>query len=258
MSYNVTLDQFEGPLDLLLHLITVNQIDIYDIPISRITDAYIMHLEEAKALDIQIAGSFMVMLATLLEIKSRMLLPLSDHEMEGFTYLDEDPRTSLVEKLIQYRQYKSAADLLLDRESSLDRMFFKDQDDLGAYVEDDQLPEMTQGADLLLRTVRRLIAALPEIDENRERFFKTLKRDVHTVEQSIVRVRLLLDKEGTLSFLNLAKDADCKEAIVVIFLSLLELLKLGEITVMQDQAFDDMTIMRKEEVPHGEESQEHH
>lgn len=251
-QYQVTLDQFEGPLDLLLHLITVNQIDIYDIPISQITDAYIEHLDEAKSLDIQIAGSFMVMLATLLEIKSRMLLPLSDHEMEGFSYLDDDPRTGLVEKLLQYRQYKTAADLLLDRETNLGSIYFREQENLSAFVQEEEVI-INEGASLLLKTVQRLITALPTVDTNREHFFKTLKRDSYTVEASIDRIRTLFLHEERLLLSRLIEGATCKESIVVVFLSLLELLKLGEIAVEQPMAFDDIIITRRPDESHGKE-----
>ena len=115
-AYRVKLDAFEGPLDLLLHLIRKNEVDVYDIPISLITEQYLGYLELMQELDLDIAGEFLVMASTLIHVKSRLLLPRPDPESAG-AGPDEDPREMLVRRLLEHQKYKAAAELLHDRET---------------------------------------------------------------------------------------------------------------------------------------------
>jgi segregation and condensation protein A len=121
--YRVTLEIFEGPLDLLLHLIRENEIDIYDIPIAKVTEQYLAYLSLMESLDLDIAGEWLVMAATLLEIKSRMLLPEDKVEDEDAQEEKLDPRLELVERLIEYEKFKGAADILKEKETERSRMF---------------------------------------------------------------------------------------------------------------------------------------
>lgn len=246
MSISIKLDAFEGPLDLLLHLITVNKVDIYDIPIHQITDAYISFIEEAAQLDINIAGEFMVMSATLLEIKSRMLLPYNGKDGDAFDYLDADPRSELTTKLLEYRKFKSAADMLYQRESLLGSVYHRDQEDLASFIEEDELCNQEMETKLLMEAMRRLVMAIPEKDEHRASFFKTLRRDLFTVESKLDVIRQKLRVTRELRFESLFEVQPIKEEVIVTFIALLELLKTKEIKVVQEALFSEIIIMGME------------
>ena len=143
MQYNVKIDAFEGPLDLLLHLINRLEIDIYDIPVSEMTEQYLLYIHAMKELQLDLASEFLVMAATLLAIKSKMLLPKHEEEMldENFDIdLEEDPREELVERLIEYRKYKEAAGDLKSLEEERGLMFTKPPSDLSDLAKE-KIPE---------------------------------------------------------------------------------------------------------------------
>ncbi len=126
MTINIKLQNFEGPFDLLFHLIEKNEVDIYDIPIADITNQYLEYIYEMESLDLEVASEFIVMAATLLQIKSKMLLPKQKRDLDELAADDEDPRAELVEKLIEYKKYKEVSNVLQKREDVYSKLFYKD------------------------------------------------------------------------------------------------------------------------------------
>lgn len=246
MSIEIKLKTFEGPLDLLLHLITRDEIDIYDIPIVSITSQYIEAIDGIAMLDMELASEFIVMAATLLEIKSKMLLP-DKGDLEVYDYSAEDPRQELVKRLIEYKKFKDIASALRETEGTLDEVVFREQDDLGKYVANVPVEKLNQSLEssLLLEAVKRLMLKMNRFDEVRQDYFKGIKRDVFTVEEKIGKVRSRLAEEETFAFSALFDTRITKEEVVVTFLALLELLKLKEIGIVQKTLFDDIIISKR-------------
>lgn len=245
MSIDVQIEAFEGPLDLLLHLISKDEIDIYDIPIVKITSQY---LEIIKDLDLERSTEFLVMAATLIEIKSRMLLPDKNDPMEYYEYSDMDPRKELVKRLIEYKRFKEAAEKLRASEGTLDEVIFKDQEELGQYVRKISIEDLNSNleSDLLVEAVQRLMAKIDRFDEHRKGFFKGIKRDFFTVEEKLKGIRKRLKTSDNFLFSELFGEEIIKEEIVVTFLALLELLKLKEITIEQDGLFQEIKISKRD------------
>ncbi|MBW6485416.1 MAG: segregation/condensation protein A [Syntrophobacterales bacterium] len=235
MSYEIKLDVFEGPLDLLLYLIRKNEIDIYNIPVALITSQYLGYLGEMRSLNLDLAGEYLVMAATLAHIKSRMLLPVTDEggdEEEG-----EDPRAELVKQLLEYQVYKEAARLLSAR-PLLERDVFK----LGAYPELLPDPEkMEMGlleVDLfeLVEAFRRIVAGL-EVGEGLE--FSTEKL---SLAERINEIMEVLAKKGQISFSELVIDRTHRKMVVYTFLAILELIKLRMAKVRQAAPFGEIRL----------------
>lgn len=246
MSIEIKLKTFEGPLDLLLHLITRDEIDIYDIPIVSITSQYIEAIDDIAMLDMDLASEFIVMAATLLEIKSKMLLP-DKGDLEVYDYSAEDPRQELVKRLIEYKKFKDIASALRETEGTLDEVLFREQDDLGKYVKNVPVETLNQSLEssLLIEAVKRLMLKMNRFDEVRQDYFKGIKRDVFTVDEKITKVRQKLAREETFAFSSLFDAKITKEEVVVTFLALLELLKLKEIGIVQEALFDDIIISKR-------------
>jgi len=245
MQLRYKLDSFEGPLDLLLHLIDKNEIDIYDIPIARITDQYMEYMAQVDTVELEIASEFLLMAATLLYIKSRMLLPKPPApEPEEWAEEEEiDPREELVQKLIEYRKYKLIAEALRDRELARSLIFSREPEDLSVYVPEEPVNPL-QGivtADLLLafrkamaRAVRRDTAA-------------RIRRDEISVKDRIREVlgTLRRSEDGRTLFSRLLDSRPSREGIVVTFLAVLELMKNGIVTCYQHRLFEDIVIQYK-------------
>ncbi|MBF4693667.1 segregation and condensation protein A [Fusibacter ferrireducens] len=244
MSIDVQIEAFEGPLDLLLHLISKEEIDIYDIPIVKITTQY---LEIIKEMDLDRSTEFLVMAATLIEIKSRMLLPEKDESMEYYEYSDIDPRRELVKRLIEYKRFKEAAEKLRATEGTLDEVVFKDQEELGQYVKQISIEELNKNleSELLIEAVQRLMTKMNRFDEHRKGFFKGIKRDAFTVEEKLAGIRKRLKGSAYFVFSDLFENELTKEEIVVTFLAVLELLKLKEISIEQDGLFEEIKIKKR-------------
>lgn len=245
MEYEIKLDTFEGPFDLLFHLIEKNEIDIYNIPISEITEQYLKYINQMKDLDMEVASEFLVMAATLLEIKSKMLLPNPVEEQLEFDVNGLDPRRDLVVKLIEYKKYKNIADFLKQREDKYGKIHFKSQEQLEEFIDKDivvETEEMSLEEEVLMKAVKRLIQKAEKMDMHRKQFFQELKRDMYTVEDKITLLKGELEKEKKVQFVKLFKEDCPRLEIVVTFLALLELLKLKVINIKQDKIFDDIII----------------
>jgi segregation and condensation protein A len=239
-QYNVKLAVFEGPLDLLLHLIRENKVDIYDIPISFITGQYLEYLGIMKELDLEIAGEFLVMAATLIHIKSRMLLPVDETaEPEEF----EDPRLELVQRLLEYQTYKDAALVLRDMEEDAARIFGRDAAEIEEREKEAELYLFDVNIFDLLSALKRVIdAAPPEI--------RTITREKLTVKDKMLMIAEMLEHTESVRFEELFRDNRTKEQIIVTFLALLELLRLGLSRVYQEREFGNIWVIkpRKETV----------
>lgn len=229
MPYNVKLDIFEGPLDLLLHLIRKHEVDIYDIPISSITDQYLEYIDMMKTMNLELAGEFILMAATLIHIKSKTLLPLPEEpneEEEG-----EDPRSELMRKLLEYQRYKQVAEELADRDMLGRDVFARG---IPPTLFADGLFEKEEGAGFsdvsifaLMEAFREVIKKLPkayEIDLTVDRF---------QVADKINFIMDVLGSSGTTAFKELFPPEAQKGEVVVTFLALLELAKMLMIKLYQ-------------------------
>ncbi|MFA5146404.1 MAG: segregation/condensation protein A [Candidatus Omnitrophota bacterium] len=244
MTYKVKLEVFEGPLDLLLYLIKKEEIDIYDIPITKITDQYLEYIELMQLLDLNIAGEFLVMAATLIHIKSKMLLPPDQQEGEGEE--EQDPRAELVKRLLEYKQFKEAASELSQMESHHKHFFARagtPPDDIEA------LPPADIGkVEFFEASLFDLITAFTKIlkDIPKDVFHKVIK-DEFTVSEKIHDVLHMLVDRPKMYFTDLFRAAKSKFEIITIFLAVLELIRLKEIVVRQTSQFGEIEIIRNVE-----------
>lgn len=247
MSVNIRLETFEGPFDLLFHLIEKNEIDIYNIPIAVVTDQYMDYIDQIQSFDMEVASEFLVMAATLIEIKSKMLLPNSKMEQLEDDFNSDDPRYELVQRLIEYRKYKNAAGFLKERESIYGKLFYKKQDDMDDYIT--PIAFKDQGirfeTDLLVEAVKNILDKLDRVDMNRKDYFTTLKRDQFTVEEKIDRIKAQLSTTKCVPFKTLFTETTVKAEVIVTFLAVLELLKLKVISIQQEKQFSDIVIVPK-------------
>lgn len=254
MGIPVKLEVFEGPLDLLLHLIDKNKIDIYDIPIVTITDQYLEYIESIKIEDMDTLSEFLVMAATLIRIKSKMLLPPEEEEE---TEEPEDPRQELVERLLEYKMYKYASYELKDKHMEASRVLFKDQDmpdeviDWEEEVDTQALLDgvtMRKLQDIFEMVIRR---REDKVDPIRSKFGKIEKEKV-SVEERMTAITEYAAREGKFSFRNILERQSSRSFVIVSFLAILELMKTGVLWIEQEQPFDDIIITcRKESLLNG-------
>ena len=243
MGIPVKLQVFEGPLDLLLHLIDKNKIDIYDIPIVEITNQYMEYIQAMEKSDLNVMSEFLLMAATLLDIKCRMLLPKEVNE-EGE---EEDPRQELVEQLLQYKMYKSMSYELRDRQVEGERILYKEPtipEEVKNYEEPVDLDELL--GDLTLTKLNQIFRDVikkqgDKIDTVRSKFGKIEKEEV-TLPEKMDYVENYARTHKKFSFRTLLEDQCSKTQIVVTFLAILEMMKTGKIKIEQEQLFDDILI----------------
>ena len=240
MKYEVILESFEGPLDLLYHLIEKEKVDIYDIPISKITDQYIEHINAMKELDLEVTSEFLIMASTLIEIKSRMLLPKNKkEELEDEEGLD--PREELVRKLIEYKKYKEASLELKDREDTYKKIYYKAREEIEYYEEELDL----EGVDLNM--LIELYEGILErgIDIGKDMEFEEIKRDEITIEESIRDVLYTLNLKKKIKFEELFEVNSTRSVIVTTFLAILELIKQKQISIKQENNFSEIFVALK-------------
>ncbi len=233
-AYNIKLPIFEGPLDLLLHLIRENKIDIYDIPIALITHQYLQYLEIMKELNLDIAGEFLVMAATLIHIKSRMLLPVDEEVPEEER---EDPRFELVQRLLEYQAFKEASMALREREIEWSHVFVRapDAEDI-----ESGLPGELNLFDL---SIFDLLAAFKRILEKAPSEVVSITRETLTVKDRIAYIMERIDKTNAIRFEDLFEENMTRPRIIVTFIALLEILRLGIARVYQERDFGTIWIL---------------
>ncbi|MCK4225258.1 MAG: segregation/condensation protein A [candidate division Zixibacteria bacterium] len=233
-SYSVKLDVFEGPLDLLLFLIKRDKIDIYDIPIAHVTKQYLEYIELMKELNLEIAGEFIVMAATLMRIKVRMLLPKTQDEEE-----EEDPREELVSALLEYRKFKEAAQVLKGKEAEQSRWFPRSDFTFLDRLPEDQILVEASLPDLIFAFKRIL-------DSHPKETFHTIDYPKVSVEERIEYVLNCLAQKDGVVFTELFSDTPIKLVMVVTFMAVLELIRLQKIYIRQTKHFAEIWVFRNE------------
>ena len=243
MSLEVKLQVFEGPLDLLMHLIDKNKIDIYDIPIVTITEQYMEYINAMQRDDMEVTSEFLVMAATLIDIKCKMLLPKEVNE-DGE---EEDPRAELVEKLLEYKMYKFMADELKDRQQEADLQWYRTRNipkevreyeapiDFSDLIGDATLSKLNSIFQELLKRQE------DKVDPIRSRFGNIEKEEID-MDAKTLYIRAYIREHQRFSFRQLLEKQHSKTEIIVTFLVMLEEMKLGEIEIEQDETFGDIMI----------------
>jgi segregation and condensation protein A len=226
-DYRVKLEIFEGPLDLLLYLIRKDEIDISDIPIAHITEQYLDHLRLMEQLDIAVAGDFLVMAATLIYIKSKMLLPPEPAgESEGEL---EDPRAELVERLLEYQKFKSAANLLYSRGEIEAACYTR-----GEIETDAHNPEVAATVYDLLRVFREILQRAEQVAE------MEIARDEMTMSEKLAEIRALVSARGIVNVREVLARSRSRRELILTFLAFLELVKGLEISLTQERSFGEI------------------
>lgn len=236
MQYKITIDNFDGPLDLLLHLIKENNIDIYDIKVEEIAKQYLDYIESMKNLNLSIASEYLVMASELIEMKSRMLLPKRDEE-DNDEY-EEDPREVLIERLLAYKKYKEITKEFKDLELTRKLVISKEQENLSKYLKEEENENLS---------VSDLVDAFNNLLEK-----KRLEKPVQTkitkkelsVTEKVIKIRDILKKKRKVNFEDLFENSS-KEEVIVSFLSILEMLKKDEIIVKQENNFNNIIVCLK-------------
>ena len=240
-AYSVKLDVFEGPLDLLLFLIKRDEMDIYDIPIAHITKQYLEYIELIKVLNLEVAGEFIVMAATLIRIKAKMLLPRTVDEEE-----EEDPREELVQALLEYRKYKEAACVLKEKE--------KEQSNWFSRTDFSFLEKLPKEEILVEASLYDLMSAFKKIlDSQPKETFHTINYPKVTIEERIEYVLDYLAQKDGVVFTELFSDlktqtsgSQVKLVMVVTFMAILELIRLQKILIRQTKHFSEIWVFRNE------------
>ncbi len=231
MSYHVRLTQFEGPLDLLLHLIRRDKINIYDIPISHITKEYLSYIEIMQELRLEVAGEFFVMAATLMRIKAQMLLPKRPDEED-----EEDPREELVRNLLEYRKFKEAANHFADRESYRRKVFTRPAV---------RPPEGEKDMSLMEVSIFDLVDAFKKVMEDlKNQISYRIEKETYTIEEKIDLIRDRIESNSEILFTELFSGEFDRLEIIVTFLAILEMARLGELSARQMTSSGDVWLYR--------------
>ena len=237
-DYKVKLEVFEGPLDLLLYLIKKEEVDIYDIPIERITNQYMEYLSLMQLLNLEVAGEFLVMAATLMYIKSRLLLPVDQQVTDAEAEEGEDPRWELIRQLVEYKKFKDAAAQLSKREEEQSNIFPRMGPETGIEVDKDvPLAEVS---------IFDLINAFNDVLKKataREDFHEILE-ERFTVSDKIEEILYTLRERSEMIFSDLFAKAGSRVEVVVTFLALLELIRMKRLKVQQAEAFGEIQVIK--------------
>jgi len=239
MSYKIKLEVFEGPLDLLLYLVKKDHLNIYDIPIAKVTGQYLQYIDLMQLLDLNIAGEFLVMAATLMQIKSQMLLPAEEGlAAEGEK---EDPREELVRRLLEYEKFKEIASSLRQKETDQREIFKRPKVEEGK-------PEKEKKGVYFEASIFDLINAFSRAlkDVPKEVFYEVVK-DRFTMEEATHKILHLLLVNSQVKLSELFGQAKNKMEIIVTFLAVLELIKMKEIIALQSELFQEIDITRNKE-----------
>ena len=254
MAISYKLEHFEGPLDLLLHLIEKNKVSIYDIPIVLITEQYLEYVSSMETEDLNVVSEFLVMAATLIDIKCRMLLPVEVNE-DGE---EEDPRAELMARLLEYKMYKYMAQELQELEDHAGKHLYKVPTipkEVVKYEEPVDLDQLLDG--LTLAKLQPIFESIMKRQENKidpiRSKFGTIRREPVSLEQKVSSVMDYARKNRRFSFRQLLERQADKLEVVVTFLAVLELTKMGKIHLTQEHLFDDMNIETLE--PEGEQGE---
>lgn len=249
MEIAYKLQVFEGPLDLLLHLIEKNKVDIYDIPIVTITEQYLEYVNEMQENDMDVMSEFLVMAGTLLQIKSKMLLPREEKEEEE----EEDPRAELVKRLLEYKMYKYAALELKDMELDASRNLYKKPtipDEVKEFKEDVDPVQLVDGMTLsklndIFKSIMR--KQVDKLDPIRSKF-GTIEKEEINIEERMIQVREEVRGLKGINFRTLLETQPTRMNIIITFMSILELMKVGAIVIRQEEIFGEIIIDSLDEI----------
>ena len=240
MKYNIHLQVYDGPLDLLYDMISKQKIDIKDISITEITKQYLSYLEMLDKMDLEITSEFITMASKLLQIKSRYLLYKQKDNDE-----EEDPRLELMEKLEEYKKYKLAAEDLKSNVTDLSEVFYRKKEEI-------IIDEKIDLQDISLEAIKMILPRIlkinktEEVEPNDDKLNKIVKGRIVSVEEKIVYIRDIIKTKGDVRFSNIIENCN-KDEVIATFLSILELIKAKEIIVEQDILFDDILIKKSTE-----------
>ena len=237
--HNFVINDFEGPLDLLLHLIKTSKMDIYDISIEEITKQYLEFIKRMKEMNLDIASEYLVMASELIEMKSRLLLPTSKNE-EDDDY-EEDPKEKLINRLLEYKKYKDMVDTFKVLEEERKEIFTKEPINLSEYKD----VQTENNGDITLEDlINALNNFLKRKEDEKPKETKITKKELSVTERT-TQIRNILKKKKRVSFFDLF-EIKTKEYVVVTFLSILEMAKYGEINIIQENNFNNIIIDVKE------------
>lgn len=237
MGYNISIKSYEGPMDLLLDLIKKNEVDIYDIPIHLITEQFLDYLNLSKTLNMEITSDFILMAATLIEIKSKMLLPkklLEDDEEDE----SEDPRKELVQKILEYEKFREVSNILKNSHEFENKSIYKLQEDFSTIDDVDFIKNLT--IDKLAIAFSNIIKKMDIEDRS-----YTIRSELFTNKMAIGIIREKLKSNKSLSFSEIIKN-QCLENTITYFLAILEMAKNGQVTLTQNIDLSDILILRRQ------------
>lgn len=245
MDLSVKLEAFEGPLDLLLHLLEKNKVNIYDIPIVEITNQYMEYIKEMQKRDLAVMSEFLVMAATLIDIKSRMLLPKTETVEE-----EEDPRDELVKQLLEYKMYKMMSYELRDRQVQAEKLYYKEPtipEEVASYEEPVDMEELI--GDLTMEKLNNifnmvLLRQENKIDRTRASFGDIPQEEI-SLDDKLVYLEDFAKTHKKFGFRSLLEKQGSKIEIIVCFLAVLEMMKAGKITIVQNNLFDEIMVESK-------------
>jgi len=252
MRYKVKLDVFEGPFDLLVYLIENAQMNIYDIQVAEITSQYLEYIETAKSLDIAVASEFLVLAAALIEIKSKMLLPRVKMDEDGNMEL-EDPRSELVSRLLEYKRFKNAAELLEQAQSQALRSFEKPQEDISQYTNE---PDIYLSLEIkpFIAAFNQFLQKKKRVEEVRKTYTKPEKTKLTTEEKiEFIQKVFALNNSATVSFTDLLQSEKDKYEIAVTFSTILEMARQNAIRLKQKVPFGEIKISNLKNTTDGGE-----
>jgi segregation and condensation protein A len=251
-EYPVKLQNFEGPLDLLLHLIKKHELNIYDIPIALVTQQYLEYLGLMQELDLDVAGEFLVMAATLIHIKSRLLLPRPAPDQEG---VDEDPRDALIRRLVEHQKFKAAAEMLHERETVRSAQWTRPDERVAEIAGERPEPELEVDLFSLMTAFRAVIERAKQPPQ------VPLPGEQISIETRIEQMLTRLSETEACGFEDLFDDVATRADLVVTFIALLEMIRLKVIRVYQTGAFGEIRIYRRKRqeasAPHYEPHPQH-
>ena len=239
-KYIVTIDNFDGPLDLLLHLIKEEDIDIYDIKIEDITKQYLNYIKKMKELNLEIASEYLVMASELIEMKSKMLLPKKKEQNED--NYEEDPREILIERLLAYKKYKEVTNNFKDLELSRKLILTKEPENLSYYAKEEEKKEELGINDL----IEAFNAILKRKELDSPLATKITKKEL-SVTEKVSKIKNILKQKKKINFEEIF-EVSTKEEVIISFLSILEMVKKDEIILIQDKNFSNIVISLKEGV----------
>lgn len=239
-KYIVTIDNFDGPLDLLLHLIKEEDIDIYDIKIEDITKQYLNYIKRMKELNLEIASEYLVMASELIEMKSKMLLPKKKEQNED--NYEEDPREILIERLLAYKKYKEVTNNFKDLELSRKLILTKEPENLSYYAKEEEKKEELGINDL----IEAFNAILKRKELDSPLATKITKKEL-SVTEKVSKIKNILKQKKKINFEEIF-EVSTKEEVIISFLSILEMVKKDEIILIQDKNFSNIVISLKEGV----------